>query len=165
MIWPCNPKGKLGFTQPRVIKQCDTSPKLPGHLEIHVKRVLCINAAQSSPRLKFDSQLSSILCKPKAQNSKVWRPNIHVWTHFEPIFSLLVHGSTQTKVTQLAGVCGRRRKIQLSCFTIGCWLFIYLCREDLKKKFSPSRNRFLWSTPTSQDRSALRQLLARFFHV
>ena len=33
------------------------------------------------------------------------------------------------------------------------------CSEDLNKQFSPSRNRFLRRTPTSQDRFALRQLL------
>ena len=44
-------------------------------------------------------------------------------------------------------------------FAIGCWLFIYWCSEDLNKQFSPSRNRFLRRTPTSQDRFALRQLL------
>ena len=48
---------------------------------------------------------------------------------------------------------------QLSFFAIGCWLFIYWCSEDLNKQFSPSRNRFLRRTPTSQDRFALRQLL------
>ena len=44
-------------------------------------------------------------------------------------------------------------------FAIGFWLFIYWCSEDLNKQFSPSRNRFLQRTPTSQDRFALRQLL------
>ena len=34
-------------------------------------------------------------------------------------------------------------KRQLSFFTIGCWLFIYRCSEDLNKQFSQSRNRFL----------------------
>ena len=38
---------------------------------------------------------------------------------------------------------GFRRKRQLSFFTIGCWLFIYRCSEDLNKQFSQSRNRFL----------------------
>ena len=42
--------------------------------------------------------------------------------------------------------------------TIGCWLFIYLCSEDLNKQFSSSRNRSLMLTPTSQDLFALRQL-------
>ena len=43
--------------------------------------------------------------------------------------------------------------------TIGCWLFIYVCSEDLNMQFSSSRNRSLWLIPTSQDRFALRQLL------
>ena len=93
-----------------------------------------------------------------SQNSNVWRPNIHVWTHFEPIFSLRAHGWIQTTVTQLAGLRGYRRKRQLSFFAIGCWLFIHWCSEVLKKQFSPSRNRFLRRTPTSQDRFALRPI-------
>ena len=99
------------------------------------------------------------ICLASSQNSNVWRPNIHVWTHFEPIFSLRVHGWIQTTVTQLAGVRECRRKRQLSFLTMGCWLLIYWCSEDLNKQFSPSRNRFLRRTPTSQDRFALRQLL------
>ena len=83
----------------------------------------------------------------------------YVWTHFEPIFSLRVHGWIQTTVSQLAGVSECRRTRQLLFFAIGCWLFIYWCMEDLNKQFSPSRNRFLQRTPTSQDRFALRQLL------
>ena len=43
---------------------------------------------------------------------KCLAPN--VWTHFEPIFSLRVHGWIQTTVSQLAGVRGCRRKRQLS---------------------------------------------------
>ena len=43
--------------------------------------------------------------------------------------------------------------------TIGCWLFLYWCSEDLNKQFSSSRDRFLRRTPTSQDRFALRRLL------
>ena len=78
---------------------------------------------------------------------------------FEPIVSLRVHGWIQTTVSQLEGVRGCRRKIQLSFFVIGCWLFIYWCSEDLNKKFSPSRNRFLRRTPTSRDRFALCRFL------
>ena len=63
-----------------------------------------------------------------SQNSNVWRPNIHVWTHFEPIFSLRVHGWIQTTVSQLAGVRGCRRKRQLS-FLYN--VFMYWCTEDL----------------------------------
>ena len=107
----------------------------------------------------FYSERCAHICLASSQNSNVWRPNIHVWTHFEPIFSLRVHGWIQTTVSQLAGVRGCRRKRQLSFFAIGCWLFIYWCSEDLNKQFSPSRNRFLRRTPTSQDRFALRQLL------
>ena len=100
------------------------------------------------------------ICLTPSQNSNVWRPNIHVWTHFEPIFSLRVHGWIQTTVSQLAGLRGCCRKRQLSFFAIGCWLSIYWCSEDLNgKQFSPSRNRFLRRPPTSQDRFALRQLL------
>ena len=44
-------------------------------------------------------------------------------------------------------------------FAIGCWLFIYWCSKDLNKQFSPSQNRFIRWTPTSQGLSALRQLL------
>ena len=96
------------------------------------------------------SERCAHICLAPSQNSNVRRRNIHVWTHFEPIFSLRVHGWIQTTVTQLAGVCGCRRKRQLSFFTIGCCLF---------KQFSPSRNRFLRRTPTGQDRFAFRQLL------
>ena len=39
------------------------------------------------------------ICLAPSQNSNVWRPNIHVWTHFEPIFSLRVHGWIQTTVS------------------------------------------------------------------
>ena len=102
------------------------------------------------------SERCARICLASSQTS---RPNIHVWTHFEPIFSLRVHGWIQTTVSQLAGNRGCRRTRQLSFFAIGCWLFIYWCREDLNKQFSPSRNRFLQRTPTSQDRFALRQLL------
>ena len=105
------------------------------------------------------SERCAHICLAPSQNSNVWWPNIHVWTNFEPIFSLLVHDWIQTTVTQLAVVGGCRRKRQLSIFTIGCWLFIYWCTEDLNKQFSPSRNRFLRRTPTSLDRFALRQLL------
>ena len=43
--------------------------------------------------------------------------------------------------SSLAGVRGCRRKRQLSCFAIGCWLFVYWDSEDLNdKQFSPSRN-------------------------
>ena len=112
------------------------------------------------PGFRFRSILYSEwcahICLASSQNSNVWRPNIHVWTHFEPIFSLRVHGWTQTTVSQLAGVRGCRRKRQLSFFAIESWLFIYWCSEDLNKQFSPSRNRFLRRTPTSQDRFALR---------
>ena len=87
------------------------------------------------------SERCAHLCLAPSQNSNVWRSNI------------------QTTVTQLAGVCGCRRKRQLSFFTIGCCLFIYWCSEDLNKQFSPSRNRFLRRTPTRQDRFAFRQLL------
>ena len=105
------------------------------------------------------SERCAHICLAPSQNSNVWRPNIHVWTHFEPIFSLRVHGWIQTTVSQLAGVRGCRRTRQLSFFAIGCWLFIYWCREDVNKQFSSSRNRFLQRTPTRQDRFALRQLL------
>ena len=94
-------------------------------------------------RLIPNSERGAHICLASSQNSNVWRPNIHVWTHFEPIFSLRVHGWIQTTVSQLAGVRGCRRKRQLSFFTIGCWLFIYRCSEDLNKQFSQSRNRFL----------------------
>ena len=59
-----------------------------------------------------------------SQNSNVWRPNIHVWTHFEPIFSLRVHGWIQTTVSQLAGVRGCRRKRQLS-FLYNVFILMY----------------------------------------
>ena len=58
-------------------------------------------------------------------------------------------------------VGSKRRYHSDSCRfnTIGCWLFIYLCSEDLNLQFSSSRNRSLRLIPTSQDRFALRQLL------
>ena len=102
------------------------------------------------------SERCARICLASSQTS---RPNIHVWTHFEPIFSLRIHGWIQTTLSQLAGVRGCRRTRQLSFFAIGCWLFIYWCREDVNKQFSSSRNRFLQRTPTRQDRFALRQLL------
>ena len=42
------------------------------------------------------SERCAHICLAPSQNSNVWRPNIHVWTHFEPIFSLRVHGWIQT---------------------------------------------------------------------
>ena len=60
------------------------------------------------------SERCAHICLASSQNSNVWRPNIHVWTHFEPIFSLRVHGWIQTTVSQLAGVRGCHRKRQLS---------------------------------------------------
>ena len=60
------------------------------------------------------SERCAHICLAPSQNSNVWRPNIHVWTHFEPIFSLRVHGWIQTTVSQLAGVRGCHRKRQLS---------------------------------------------------
>ena len=105
------------------------------------------------------SERCAHICLARSQNSNVWRPNIHVWTHFEPVFSFHVHGWIQTTVTQIAGVRGCRRKRQLSSLTIGSWLFIYWCGKDLNKHFSPSWNRLLRRTPTSRDRFALRQLL------
>ena len=46
----------------------------------------------------------------------VWQPNSHVWTHFEPIFSLRVDGWIQTTVSQLADVRGCRAKTPVSSF-------------------------------------------------
>ena len=98
--------------------------------------------------------LSSALTKFKCLASKHSCLNT-LWTYFLVTCPWL----DPTTVTQLAGVSECRRKRQLSFLTIGCWLFIYRCSEDLNKQFSPSRNRFLRRTPTSQDRFALRQLL------
>ena len=77
----------------------------------------------------------ALICLASSQNSNVWRPNVHVWAHFEPIFSLRVQGGIQTTVSQLAGVRGCRRKRQLSFFAVGCWLFIYWCSEDHNGSF------------------------------
>ena len=55
-----------------------------------------------------NSERCAHICLESSQNSNVWRPNIHVWTHFEPIFSLRVHGWIQTTVSQLADVRGCR---------------------------------------------------------
>ena len=71
------------------------------------------------------SERCAHICLAPSQNSNVWRPNIHVWTHFEPIFSLRVHGWIQTTVSQLAGVRGCRRKRQLS--------FLYNVSSDVAK--------------------------------
>ena len=60
------------------------------------------------------SNVPSYFCLAPSQNSNVWRPNIHVWTHFEPISSLRVHGWIQKTVSQLVGARGCRRKRQLS---------------------------------------------------
>ena len=65
------------------------------------------------------------ICLAPSQNPNVWRSNIHVWTHFEPISSLRVHGWIQTTVSQLAGVRGCRRKRQLS--------FLYNVSSDVAK--------------------------------
>ena len=54
------------------------------------------------------------ICLAPSQNSNVWRPNIHVWTHFEAIFPLRVQGWIRTTVSQIAGVRGCRRKRQSS---------------------------------------------------
>ena len=45
------------------------------------------------------SERRAHICLAPSQNSNVWLPNIHVWTHFEPIFSLRVHGWIQTTVS------------------------------------------------------------------
>ena len=77
---------------------------------------------------RFPVSVNSFIvsCVPTfvSQNSNVWRPNIHVWTHFEPIFSLRVHGWIQTTVSQLAGVRGCRRKRQLS-FLYNVFILMY----------------------------------------
>ena len=70
------------------------------------------------------SERCAHICLAPSQNSNVWRPNIHVWTHFEPIFSLRVHGWIQTTVSQLAGVRGCRRKRQLS-FLYNVFILMY----------------------------------------
>ena len=100
------------------------------------------------------NSLSSVLSKFKCLAAKhsCLKP---LWTYFLVTCPRL----DPNDGSQLAGVRGCRRKRQLSFFAIGCWLFIYWCSEDLNKQFSPSRNRFLRRTPTSQDRFALRQLL------
>ena len=64
------------------------------------------------------------ICLAPSQNPNVWRSNIHVWTHFEPISSLRVHGWIQTTVSQLAGVRGCRRKRQLS-FLYNVFMLMY----------------------------------------
>ena len=64
------------------------------------------------------------ICIALFQHLNVWRPNIHVWTHFEPIFSLRVHGWIQTTVSQLVGVRGCRRKRQLS-FLYNVFMLMY----------------------------------------
>ena len=78
---------------------------------------------------------------------------------FEPIFSLRVHGWIQMTVSQLAGVCGCRRKRQLF-FTIGCWLFMY---TDVTKTSISSFRRvgtaFSGELPQARTVFALRQLL------
>ena len=99
------------------------------------------------------------ICLLSSQNSNVWRPNVHVWAHFEPIFSLRVQGGIQTTVSQLAGVRGCRRKRQLSFFAVGCWLFIYWCSEDHNGSFRRVGTAFSGELPTSLDRFALRQPL------
>ena len=53
-------------------------------------------------------------CLAPSQNSNAWPPNIHIWTHFAPIFPLRVQGWIQTTVSQLAGERGCRQKRQLS---------------------------------------------------
>ena len=95
------------------------------------------------------SERCAHICLAPSQNSNVRRRNIHVGTHFEPIFSLRVHGRIQTKEIQFAGVRGCRRKRQLSFFTM-VWLSINRCSEDLNDQFSPSWNRFLRRTPTTR---------------
>ena len=64
------------------------------------------------------------ICLAPSQNPNVWRSNIHVWTHFEPISSLRVHGWIQTTVSQLAGVRGCRRKRQLP-FLYNVFILMY----------------------------------------
>ena len=48
----------------------------------------------------YHSERCAHICLASSQNSSVWRPNILVWAHFEPIFSLRVHGWIQTTVSQ-----------------------------------------------------------------
>ena len=100
--------------------------------------------------------LSSVLSKFKCLAAK--HSCLKLFSRY--VSTVQTVGSKRRYQTQLAGVCGCRRNRQLSFFAIGCWLFIYWGREDLNdKQFSPSRNRLLRRTPTSQDRFALRQLL------
>ena len=70
------------------------------------------------------SERCAHICLALSQNSNVWRPNIHVWTHFEPIFLLRFHGWTQTTVSQLAGVRECRQKRQLS-FLYNAFILMY----------------------------------------
>ena len=113
------------------------------------------------------SERCAHICLAPSQNSNVWRPNIHVWIHFEPIFSLRVHGWILTTVSQLAGGCsGCRRKRQLS-FLYNRFLVVYILmwrRPQLAisgelKPLSPANinkpELFCSSAAT----------LARFFHV
>ena len=60
------------------------------------------------------SERCAHICLAPSQNLNVWRQNIHVWTHFESISSLRIHGWIQTTVSQIAGVRGCCRKRQLS---------------------------------------------------
>ena len=98
------------------------------------------------------------ICLVSSQNSNVWLPNIHVWTHFEPIFRLCPRLDPNDGITA-RGCAWMSPEETVVVFAIGCWLFIYWCSEDINMQISPSRNRFLQRTPTSQDRFALRQLL------
>ena len=72
------------------------------------------------------SERCAHICLAPSQNWNVWRPNIHVWTHFVLIFSLRVHGWIQTTVLQLAGVRGCRRKRRLSfLYSLHCRRFLW----------------------------------------
>ena len=91
-------------------------------------------------------------CLAPSQNSNVWPPNIHVWTHFEHIFPSSVHGWIQKTVSQLAGERVCRGKRQLSFKVVGC---LYTDVGTASPANSHKPGPFYSSAAT----------LARFFHV
>ena len=94
-------------------------------------------------RLFLNSERYTHICLAPSENSNVWRQNIHVWTHSEPF-------------SRYVSTLGSKRRYHSSRVCVD----VAGRDGNLNKQFSPSRNRFLLRTPTSQDRRfTLRQLL------
>ena len=112
---------------------------------------------------------------PVSVNSLQWAVRPHLYSalsKFKCLAATVMFEPTLSLFSRHVSTVGSRRRYLSSrmCVnvagrdscrfnTIGCWLFIFWCSEDPNEQFWLSRDRFLWRTPRSQDRFALRQLL------